>query len=144
MEIVDNVIKNIEPVYMIQKEANKLIKEILKKEDNVTSIDIAFLEEVGIPKYKKKNKYAQIAKKITRKIDYIKKAKSNAQNGLLGENLVINYEKERLIKLGRVDLAEDIKWISKQDDGTGYDIISFDVEKFDDVQERYIEVKSTE
>ena len=58
--------------------------------------------------------------------------------------MVIAYEKERLTRLGRTDLAEKIKWISKEDDGTGYDFISFDIEESNDVQEKYIEVKSTE
>lgn len=141
MNIVANVVKNINPSYIMAEEANKLIKETLI-EENIP--DVLTLEKVDIPKHKKRNKYAEITKKTTRKIDYLKKAKSNVKNGLLGEELVIAYERNRLIELGRTDLAEEIKWISKEDDGTGYDIISFDIGEFDNVQEKYIEVKSTE
>ena len=50
------------------------------------------------------------------------------------------YEEEKLKKIGREDLIEKIKWISKEDDGTGYDILSFDKNG----KEIYIEVKTTE
>ncbi len=75
---------------------------------------------------------------------YIKKAESNIRNGLLGEELVIAYEKQRLIDLGMEELIKNIKWVSKNDDEKGYDIISFDIGKDGNVQKRYIEVKSTE
>ena len=144
MDIVYNVVKNMEQSYIIAEEADKMIKETLKEENNNDEKSIAFLEQVDIPKYKKKNKYSEITKKTIRKIDYLKKAKSNVKNGLLGEELVINYEKERLTNLGREDLAERIKWVSKEDDSIGYDIVSFDVGEFNNVQEKYIEVKSTD
>lgn len=52
-------------------------------------------------------------------------------------------EKERLIKLGRVDLANQIEHVSKTTgDGLGYDIISFD--NFNGTFDKiYIEVKTT-
>lgn len=143
MDIVDNVLGNIESSYIIAKEADRIIKETIR-EESIDEKSKVFLEQVDIPKCKRKNKYAEITKKTIKKIDYIKKAKSNAKNGLLGEELVITYEKERLTKLGREDLADKIKWVSKEDDTTGYDIISFDIGEFNDVHEKYIEVKSTE
>lgn len=142
MDIVDNVIGHIKSSYITAKEADRMIKETLKEEGYTQNSII--LEQVNIPKSKKKNKYAQITKKTIKKIDYLKKAKSNAENGLLGEEQVMRYEKERLTKLGRSDLAEKIRWVSKEDDSTGYDIISFDIGELNKVQEKYIEVKSTE
>lgn len=142
MDIVDNVLGHIESLYTIAEEAEKMIKETINEDEHTESI--VLLEQVDIPTYKRKNKYAEITKKSIKKIDYFKKAKSNAKNGLLGEELVIIYEKERLTKLGRSDLAEKIKWISKEDDSTGYDIVSFDIREFNNVREKYIEVKSTE
>lgn len=143
MDIVNNVVGHIDSSHIIADEADRIIKETLR-EENSSEENIVFLERVDIPKYKKKNIYAEITKKTIKKIDYLKKAKSNAKNGLLGEELVIAYEKERLTKLGRSDLAEKIRWISKEDDGTGYDIISFDIGEFNNIKEKYIEVKSTE
>ena len=142
MDIVENVLGNIGSSYIIAKDADRIIKDILR-EENINEETIAFLEQVDIPKHKKKNKYAEITNKPIKKIDYLKKAKSNAENGLLGEELVIDYEKERLTRLGRSDLAEKIKWVSKEDDSIGYDIISFDIGEFNEVQEKYIEVKSS-
>ena len=144
MDIVNNVVNQLELPYITADEARKLIEKTLIEEKQTEVTEKVALEQVEIPKYKKKNKYAQITKKTNKKVDYIKKAKTNAKNGLLGEELVMMYEKEELIKLGRNDLAEKIRWVSKEDDGTGYDIISFDVGKYNTVQEKYIEVKSTE
>lgn len=143
MDIVDNVLENIKPSYIIAEEADKIIKETIKEESAEEKSKV-LLEQVDIPKYKKKNKYSQVANKTNKKIDYVKKAKSNAKNGLLGEELVISYEMERLTKLGREDLAKKIKWVSKKDDNTGYDIISFDIGESNNVSKKYIEVKSTE
>ncbi len=142
MDIVKNVVGHIESSYAIAADAEKMIKETLNEDEHTESIVV--LEQVDIPIYKKKNKYTAITKKTIKKIDYLKKAKSNAKNGLLGEELVIGYEKERLTKLGRSDLAEKIRWVSKEDDSTGYDIISFDIGEFNNICEKYIEVKSTE
>jgi len=52
----------------------------------------------------------------------------------------LEYEKKRLIDLGKIDLANAIEHVSKtQGDGTGYDIKSFNM----DGTERFIEVKTT-
>ncbi len=141
MDIVDNVLGNIESSYVTAEEADKIIKESLRLDDSDNKT--IFLERVDIPEYKRKNKYTELTKKTIKKIDYLKKAKSNAKNGLLGEELVIAYEKERLTKLGRSDLVEKIKWVLKENDNIGYDIVSFDIGEFN-ISEKYIEVKTTE
>lgn len=144
MDIVSNVVDNMDPSFIVAEEANRMIEKALLEELNVEEAEIVTLELVDIPKVKKKNKYSEITKKTIRKVDYLKKAKSNAKNGLLGEELVMSYEKNRLCNLGREDLAEKIRWISKEDDGTGYDIISFNIDEMNNVTEKYIEVKTTE
>lgn len=144
MDIVRNVVQNMDPSYIIAEEANRLIEKALLEESNLEQAEITCLELVEIPKGKKKNKYSEITKKTIKKVDYLKKAKSNAKTGLLGEELVMEYEKNRLNELGREDLAEKIKWISKENDGTGYDIISFDIDEEHNIIEKYIEVKTTE
>ena len=144
MDIVNNVIHNMLPDYIFANEANKMIEQSILEESNLEEAEIVILRLVDIPKNNKKNKYSDIQKKTIKKIDYVQKAKSNARNGLLGEELVIAYEQNRLRNIGREDLAENIKWISKEDDTIGYDIISFDVDNNNNVQEKYIEVKTTE
>lgn len=144
MNIVNNVIDNMNPYVISAKEANAAIETALLEENELEEAEVMTLEYVDIPNVKKKNKYSVIKQKTVRKIDHLKKARSNAKIGLLGEDLVMAYEKDRLTGLGREDLADRIKWISKEDDTTGYDIISFDIDKNGDVVEKYIEVKTTE
>ena len=144
MNIVENVVHNMEPDFIIAEEANKMIEKALLDANEVDEAEIITLEKVNIPNSEIKNKYSKINKKIVKKIDYEKKAKNNAKNGLLGENLVLEYEKCRLIEIGREDLASQIKWVSKEDDSYGYDILSFDVNDKNEVLDKYIEVKTTE
>lgn len=74
------------------------------------------------------------------KINYLEREQNNRNLGMMGEEIVINYEKWRLIKLGKEKLSEQIEWVSKdQGDGLGFDILS----KNADGTDRYIEVKTT-
>lgn len=77
------------------------------------------------------------------KIDYIKKANKDMKTGLVGEALVIDYEKERMISLGREDLESQIKWVSREEDGYGYDIESFEIDDEGNAVPIKIEVKAT-
>lgn len=88
-------------------------------------------------------KYERITKPLTTKIDYIDKAKKDAEIGLLGEELVISHEKQRLCDLGLNEYADKIKWISREADVYGYDIESFDLDENGTVHEIKIEVKTT-
>lgn len=139
-DIIDNLISNTNPNYIMEKEAVEIIEQEIIKEAKDDEIEIISLKRVDIPQGKKRTKYTEIAKKAVKKIDYLKKQRRNASNGLLGERLVMAYEEDKLRNSGREDLIDKIKWISKEDDGTGYDILSFD-EKGNEI---YIEVKSTE
>ena len=76
----------------------------------------------------------------TIKINYLEKEQSNKAIGLFGEEIVIEYEKWNLIRLGKDKLADKIKWISKEEgDGAGFDILSKNLNGTD----KYIEVKTT-
>lgn len=75
-----------------------------------------------------------------RKPNYIEIEQSNRSLGLLGEELVIQYEKWRLINSGNKKLVEKIEWVSKEyGDGAGFDILS----RNENGSDRYIEVKTT-
>lgn len=79
-----------------------------------------------------------------RKINYDKKSKRNKSKGDMGEEAVVLLEKNKLIKLGREDLSEQVEWTAKdKGDGFGYDIISWNIEN-EDWKKIYIEVKTTE
>lgn len=74
------------------------------------------------------------------KINYLEKEQSNKALGLYGEEVVIEYEKWNLLRLGKDNLADKIKWISKEEgDGAGFDILSKNLNGTD----KYIEVKTT-
>lgn len=72
--------------------------------------------------------------------NYIEREARNRSLGLAGELFVVNYERARLISLGKESLASRIEHTSKvRGDGEGYDILSFEASG----EERLIEVKST-
>ena len=90
------------------------------------------------PKFEIKKK--PIGKKKPSKIDYKKSDEIKVEIGMAGEEAVLDYEKEFLIKCGMKKLAMKVEHISKtKGDGEGYDILSFNP----DGEKKYIEVKTT-
>ena len=60
--------------------------------------------------------------------------------GRAGEEFVVGFERRRLERAGRDDLARDVRWVSDvHGDGYGYDVQSFET----DGQERLLEIKTT-
>jgi hypothetical protein len=77
---------------------------------------------------------------IVLKCDFPGRDARNRKLGRIGEQFVLAFEEERLMRAGRKELAKRIEWISdSRGDGFGYDIASFD----EDGRERLIEVKTT-
>lgn len=75
------------------------------------------------------------------RIDFAERDQQNRKLGRLGEQFVLDFERNRLLGEGRDDLVRRIDWVAQsKGDGLGYDIISFD-DKTD--SERLIEVKTT-
>jgi hypothetical protein len=78
--------------------------------------------------------------RLVRKFNPVERDFRNRKLGRDGEELVFQFERERLRQLDRSDLASKIRWISEEDgDGAGYDILSFDAKG----KERLLEVKTT-
>ena len=72
--------------------------------------------------------------------DYAEIDSTNRKLGIAGELSVLAYERNRLTKAGRSDLADRVRHTSNViGDGTGYDIDSFDTSG----SHLYIEVKTT-
>lgn len=68
----------------------------------------------------------------------------NRRLGAAGEELVFESERNRLLELGRDDLAESVRWVARDDgDGFGYDIKSFLGVGNTPEEERWLEVKTT-
>lgn len=75
-----------------------------------------------------------------RKYNYIKREAENRKLGEAGEKFVLEFERHRLIKASRNDLATQVERVSEtKGDGLGYDIYSFE----EDGTARFIEVKTT-
>lgn len=73
------------------------------------------------------------------KADFLQMEIHNKKLGDLGEQFVFKYEVNCLIAAGKPDLASQVRHVSTEDDGLGYDIHSYDV----DGNEKLIEVKTT-
>src|ERR1700726_919885 len=78
--------------------------------------------------------------RLVRKFNPVERDFRNRKLGRDGEELVLQFERERLKQRDRPDLAKKIRWISEEDgDGAGYDILSFDEKG----KERFLEVNTT-
>lgn len=79
-------------------------------------------------------------RQIARKFDAARRDERNRALGRAGEKRVLEHERSVLARAGCEDLADKVRWISKEEgDGAGYDIASFKP----DGRERLIEVKTT-
>jgi hypothetical protein len=76
-----------------------------------------------------------------RRLDFAERDAANRRLGRLGEELVLELERRRLVRAGRDDLAAKVEWVANTvGDGLGFDVLSFDT---DDEAERFLEVKTT-
>jgi hypothetical protein len=77
---------------------------------------------------------------LARKFDVAGRDERNRVLGRAGEELVLAHERTTLVRAGRRDLAEKIRWVSDEEgDGAGFDIASFKP----DGSPRLLEVKTT-
>ena len=74
--------------------------------------------------------------------DYEKSQKAKQKSGENAELAVIHYERDKLNNLGRPELAELVRQVSKDNSAAGYDIKSYCVKEDGSFIEIHIEVKS--
>jgi hypothetical protein len=80
-------------------------------------------------------------RRLVGKFDPAARDARNRDLGRAGEEFVVDFERSRLRRAGRSNLARDVRWVADLDgDGYGYDVRSFDP---DDGQERLLEIKTT-
>ena len=104
-------------------------------ENKIDTIKLELVITPSIIPNKKKRSF-----KPFKNTDFAKIELQNKRLGLLGELLVLQSEKEYLIKMNRKDLAAKVEHSSVvKGDGLGYDILSFDLNG----NVKYIEVKTT-
>ena len=111
--------------------------------DIPVGIDFTYEERAAPRRIVRAGRHTQRAERHGRHVDYVRAQRNRTAIGNAGERAVVEYERKRLIDLGRADLAESVEWVSDtQGDGLGYDIHSFDVVD-GEVVDRHIEVKTT-
>lgn len=80
-------------------------------------------------------------RRLVGKFDPAARDARNRDLGRAGEEFVVGFERRRLEKAGRPNLAKDVRWVSDLDgDGYGYDVHSFDA---DSGEPRLLEIKTT-
>ncbi|MFB3844780.1 MAG: DUF3883 domain-containing protein [Candidatus Cloacimonadaceae bacterium] len=113
-----------------------------QKEENypiIENVIIDVLDCVLVPYYqniRKKNEYKD--RKLN-KCNYDKVHDRNSRLGKQGEEIVVKYEKQRLLDAGKPELASKVKQVSLLSDVKGYDVESYE----EDGTLKFIEVKST-
>lgn len=142
----DQVIKSVladEDIHITT--ADDAIEEIKKAVDPYEDTPYGFYRKLSevLPRVDRSNKFRKITHPKVGKIDYLKKARKDAEAGLLGEELVLQYEKERLANNGMTEYVDQIKWVAQESDHYGYDIISYNREPGGEIKEIKIEVKTT-
>lgn len=81
-----------------------------------------------------------VRREIGLKLDYLAREARNASLGTAGEELVLQYERVRLHKLGKKQLSDRVEHVAAtKGDGLGFDVLSFERSG----KERFIEVKTT-
>uniref|UniRef100_Q07NQ7 Protein NO VEIN C-terminal domain-containing protein n=1 Tax=Rhodopseudomonas palustris (strain BisA53) TaxID=316055 RepID=Q07NQ7_RHOP5 len=79
-------------------------------------------------------------RRLVGKFDPAARDACNRDLGKAGEEFVVGFERRRLERAGRDDLAREVRWVSDLDgDGYGYDVKSFET----DGQQRLLEIKTT-
>lgn len=79
-------------------------------------------------------------RRLVAKFDPVERDHRNRSLGKAGESFVVDFEKYRLTKENRADLARKVRWTAAEEgDGAGYDVASFNPEG----GPRFIEVKTT-
>jgi hypothetical protein len=117
---------------------------VLHPENTVNSND-AFAERAGLfveppPALLPATPQREDIERLVRKFNPVERDFRNRKLGRDGEELVLQFERDRLKQFDRPDLVKKIRWVSEEDgDGAGYDILSFDRAG----KERFLEVKTT-
>ena len=140
---------NINKVSSILEENSEYRSDI--NQDKELKINVNQLEENEVKLVHVQPSYKEIPNSEYRKNvvnkkrdyrDYIDDAEKKIIIGNFGEKHILKLEKLKLELNGYGSLAEKVKWISKEDDSKGYDILSYEVIN-NEIITKYIEVKTT-
>ena len=144
-EIIDRIINSTKTEKEHLDSVEDAINDIRKALTPIDGLPYDFSKQLRQvqPYVDKSTKYKEITNPIISKTDYIKKAKSDAEIGNLGELLVLEYERQRLSNNAFLSkYADKVVRVSVKSDGYGYDIVSYDLFGLE-VKKIFIEVKTT-
>ena len=117
----------------------KLIEQPVVKPTSISDI-LAILVEPPTPAKKKETLYEKPSVlRVSPKRNYLEQEARNQSLGRAGEELVMEFEHQRLWRAGHKSLAERIEHVAAKADGHGFDILSFETNG----RERLVEVKTT-
>lgn len=129
-------------VYARPELAMTLAKLIEQPVVNLPGVD-DILKILVEPPRQAKRQQALYEKPSTRKVaakrNYLEQETRNQTLGRAGEELILEFEHQRLWRAGHKNLAERIEHVAAKDDGCGFDILSFET----DGRVRLVEVKTT-
>src|SRR3989344_3021618 len=125
------------------EERSILFKQINEKKSlpDIRDIIPSFISPKII---ERKSRVTRPQNRSKKKVDYGARDTRNRLVGLHAEKIVCKYEYNRLVKIGRNDLAQEIVHESLSNDSLGYDITSYDVvaDNKEKVLVKHIEVKA--
>lgn len=149
-------IQGYKPAFNYQKILKEAVLAHLRAQTSMVESEIVALadqvpEELGQidwnsvldtpPEHLPDSSVSQAREFIPRQYNFVEREERNRRLGKRGEEFVLEYEKYRLERSGRSDLAQEVEWTSQVlGDGAGYDIRSFDPQRD---KELFIEVKTT-
>ncbi|HGM4804194.1 TPA: DUF3427 domain-containing protein [Serratia marcescens] len=119
--------------------ANSLKNEVFVDEFDVDAFKVRVVEFPNGENKSKSVRKNNRSTKLLKQPDWAAADERNRTLGDQGEQLVMNFERDRLVRVGRPDLAAKVERVSLNDSSAGYDIKSFD----EDGVEILIEVKTT-
>jgi hypothetical protein len=116
----------------LEASVDRLVEAVVEPASRFSSIDVRTFEP-------RTPKTTGASKEVGKGSHHRRYSPESRKVGDAGERVVIQYEKERLVKIGRSDLAGRIIWHSQDLQFPGWDITSFD----DQGEPFFIEVKSS-
>ncbi|WP_211483197.1 DUF3883 domain-containing protein [Fodinibius roseus] len=121
----------------LEETINQLLSEDIKPPESDNFLN----SKVEVPEFTLSVNEPSTSNRYQAKRNYYREELRNRKLGLLGEEFVISYEKQKLITLGKESLADKVEHISQtKGDSAGFDVLSFNK----DGNEQFIEVKTTQ
>jgi hypothetical protein len=133
--VLDRLAANPDLTAMVHKDVSSVIQ--IPSVENI----LALLEKPPVlDRSSKKEILKEPSNNYSVRTNYLELEAANKSLGDAGEQFAINFERARLISLGKESLADKIEHVAEtQGGGAGFDVLSFEANGSD----RFIEVKSS-